>query len=106
MHGARDSPRGCSVYLNSCKINMDIFSEDLFNVFEEKSEPAKGKKRKRNEQKAEENGAGPSDEAKKVKVDTEVASSGATSTANSTSISSEVKKAFEVDAAESQESDM
>ena len=105
MHGARDSPRGYSVYLNSWKINMDIFSEDLFNVFEEKSEPAKGKKRKRNEQKAEENGAGPSDEAKKVKVDTEIASSGA-STANSTSISSEVKKAFEVDTAESQESDM
>ena len=50
---------------------MALFSEDLFNVFEEteKPSPAKNKKRKRDEQKAGEGGATTSEDLKKVKVD-------------------------------------
>ncbi len=50
---------------------MALFSEDLFNVFEEteKPSPSKSKKRKREDQKADEDGATVSEDLKKVKVE-------------------------------------
>lgn len=53
---------------------MDLFSEDLFNVFEEteKPTPGKSKKRKLEAQETSDDGAKPTDEDaknKKVKVD-------------------------------------
>lgn len=50
---------------------MALFSEDLFNVFEEteKPSPAKSKKRKREDQKANEDGANTSEDLKKVRVE-------------------------------------
>jgi hypothetical protein len=50
---------------------MALFSEDLFNVFEEteKPSPAKSKKRKREDQKADEDGATVSEDLKKVRVE-------------------------------------
>ena len=91
---------------------MDLFSEDLFNVFEETEKPVKGKKRKRNEQKAGEDGAGCSDEAKKLKIestdaDTSVAATSANeASAGPSSELKEEKKASDDATAESQESEM
>ena len=50
---------------------MALFSEDLFNVFEEteKPSPAKSKKRKREDQKANEDGTNTSEDLKKVRVE-------------------------------------
>ena len=50
---------------------MALFSEDLFNVFEETEKPSttKSKKRKREDKKASEDGASTSEELKKVKVE-------------------------------------
>ena len=50
---------------------MDLFSEDLFNVFEETEKPTAGKskKRKREAQESVENVAGTPEDSKKVKVD-------------------------------------
>ena len=50
---------------------MALFSEDLFNVFEETEKPSttKSKKRKREDKKANEDGTSTSDELKKVKVE-------------------------------------
>lgn len=50
---------------------MALFSEDLFNVFEEteKPSPAKSKKRKREDQKASEDDATVSEDLKKAKVE-------------------------------------
>ena len=91
---------------------MDLFSEDLFNVFEETEKPVKGKKRKRHEQKAGEDGAVCSDEAKKLKIENmDADSSVAAMSANEASAgpSSELKaeiKASEKDTTESQENEM
>ena len=50
---------------------MALFSEDLFNVFEEteKPSPAKSKKRKRGDQKANKDDANTSEDLKKVRVE-------------------------------------
>ena len=50
---------------------MALFSEELFNVFEEteKPSPAKSKKRKRGDQKASEDGVIASEYLKKVRVE-------------------------------------
>ena len=54
-----------------CLRNMALFSEDLFNVFEETEKPSLGKtkKRKRNEQKADNTSAKAQEDLKKAKID-------------------------------------
>ena len=56
-----------------CLRNMALFSEDLFNVFEETEKPSLGKtkKRKRNEQKADNTSAKAQEDLKKAKIDRE-----------------------------------
>lgn len=59
------------VYVVLVRQTMDLFSEDLFNVFEETEKPTPGKikKRKREAQETGDNGARPTEDSKKVKVD-------------------------------------
>lgn len=62
----------CFTEVNGCLRSMALFSEDLFNVFEESEKPSlgKSKKRKRNDQKAvDEDGAKTTEETKKAKVE-------------------------------------
>ena len=86
-------PRGCQLYggLRSrvpwSSTTMDLFSEDLFNVFEatEKPTPGKSKKRKREAQETSDDGAKPTDEDSKKKVKVDSAGEGSSAAISSAS---------------------